>query len=94
MDACSIGCGIDWGLIALAIGGILLGLLALLSIAMNIGGILVFLRRFKVSLNIQLKSDEDKQVKAADHSALALWLFGVFIAVLALGFVAILINSW
>lgn len=76
---CPIGCGFDWSLFGLAIGGILLGLLALVSIAMNIGGILVFLRRFKITLNIQPKTDEDRPDKKSDHSALALWLFGLFV---------------
>ena len=36
---CPLGCGFDWRILLLAIGALLLGLLTLLSLAMNIGAL-------------------------------------------------------
>ena len=75
---CPLGCGFDWRILLLAIGALLLGLLTLLSLAMNIGGVMMLLRRFNVSLDIQPKG-EDEPDKKSDHSVLATWLFGLFV---------------
>ena len=79
---CPLGCTFDWRILGLAIGALLLGLLTLLSLAMNIGGVMMLLRRFKVSLDIQPRADGDgdePERKPANHSVLATWLFGLFV---------------
>ena len=76
---CPIGCGFDLRILLLAIGALLLGLLTLLSLVLNIGGVMMLLRRFKVSLDIQPRADEDRPDKKSDHSVLATWLFGLFV---------------
>ena len=80
---CPIGCGFDLGLLLLSIGVLLLGLVLLLSVALNIGGIMMLLRRFKVRLDIEAREAAADAKGKTGHSAAALWLFAAFIAVLA-----------